>query len=231
MPAVRVSNLSKHFRRFKRREGLLGAATDLFHRRWETLPAVEDISFSIEPGERVGYIGPNGAGKSTTVKMLTGILAPTSGEIESLGFVPHRDRQQYVRHIGVVFGQRTQLWWDLPLCETYSILKEIYDVSDEDYKERLNYLSDLLGIHEFIKQPVRTLSLGQRMRADIAASMLHNPSILYLDETTICLDVLVKEKIREIIKELNSKYKVTVILTIHDMSDIQELATRGWSFW
>ncbi|MBN2794276.1 MAG: ATP-binding cassette domain-containing protein [Clostridia bacterium] len=223
---IQVKNVTKDFTIYKKDSGFKGAVKGLFVRKKEIIKAVNDISFEIKKGEIIGYIGANGAGKSTTIKMMTGVLTPSSGEITVSGLIPHENRIENAKHIGVVFGQRTQLWWDLPLEETFTILKEIYNVPDDAYKERLDYLVNLLDIQAFIKQPVRTLSLGQRMRADLAAAMLHSPDILYLDEPTIGLDVLVKEKIRFAIKDLNEKYKVTVILTTHDMSDIQELATR-----
>lgn len=223
---IKINNVSKTFKVYKKEDGLKGAVKGLFKREKEYIHAVKDISFHVKRGEIIGYIGANGAGKSTTIKMMTGVLTPTSGQIEVCGLIPHKNRIENAKRIGVVFGQRTQLWWDLPLVETYSILKEIYEVEDQAFKERYDYLIDLLEIEPFIKQPVRTLSLGQRMRADLAAAMLHSPEILYLDEPTIGLDVMVKERIRKAIKELNQKFKVTVILTTHDMSDIQELASR-----
>ncbi|MBI9011418.1 MAG: ATP-binding cassette domain-containing protein [Clostridiales bacterium] len=223
---IKVKNVSKTFKVYKKDSGFKGAVKGLFKREKDYIDAVKDISFEIKKGEIIGYIGANGAGKSTTIKMMTGVLTPTSGMIEVNGLIPHDNRIENAKRIGVVFGQRTQLWWDLPLEETFSILKEIYNVEDEAFKERYDYLVELLEIEPFIKQPVRTLSLGQRMRADLAASMLHSPEILYLDEPTIGLDVMVKERIRKAIKELNEKFQVTVILTTHDMSDIQELASR-----
>ena len=174
----------------------------------------------------VGYIGSNGAGKSTTIKMMCGILTPTRGSIEIDGIEPYKKRKTIASKIGVVFGQKTQLWWDIPLIESFKVLKEIYRISDIDYQERLQFLYDVLGIKDFIKQPVRTLSLGQRMRADLAAAWLHNPKILFLDEPTIGLDVLVKEKIRNAIKMMNEKFNTTVILTTHDMQDIENLCKR-----
>jgi ABC-2 type transport system ATP-binding protein len=188
--------------------------------------AVDDISFTIEEGEIVGYIGSNGAGKSTTIKMMTGILTPSKGQCLVNGVDPSRDRMTNAKNIGVVFGQRTQLWWDLPLSESYTILKEIYDVSDEDYAERMEFLNAVLDLPEFFDRPVRTLSLGQRMRADLGAALIHNPKVLYLDEPTIGLDLLVKDKIREAIRVINEKYHTTVILTTHDIGDIEELCDR-----
>lgn len=226
MALIEVKNLSKTFKKPIRGNGVLSMIKTLFSRKYENIEAVKDISFSIEQGEIVGYIGANGAGKSTTIKMMCGILFPTNGEviIDQKSVLKHR--KEINQEIGVVFGQKTQLWWDIPLIETFKILKSIYSVSDEDYEERFNYLCDLLDLRSFMNQNVRSLSLGQRMRADFAASLIHNPKILYLDEPTIGLDVLVKDKIRKAIKELNHHYNTTVILTTHDMKDIEELCSR-----
>lgn len=223
---IKVENLSKEFKSNKKYPGFKGAIKSFFSREYVIKKAVDNISFEIEDGEIVGYIGANGAGKSTTIKMMTGILIPTSGTVSINGLIPYENREQNAKDIGVVFGQRTQLWWDLPLSETFSLLKEIYDVNDSDYKERMEFLNEVLEINEFILSPVRTLSLGQRMRADLAAALLHNPKIIYLDEPTIGLDVVVKEKVRSAIKEINKKYGTTVILTTHDLNDIEELCNR-----
>lgn len=223
---IEVKNLSKEFKIYKKDPGLLGSLKSIIKRKVEIKKAVDNISFNIDKGEIIGYIGPNGAGKSTTIKMMTGILVPSSGKCLVNGVVPYEDRMKNAMDIGVVFGQRTQLWWDLPLIETFSILKEIYEVSDKDFKNRMEFLNEVLDIPKFISNPVRTLSLGQRMRADLAASLIHNPKILYLDEPTIGLDVLVKEKMRDAIKTINKEYKTTVILTTHDMYDIEELCSR-----
>jgi len=198
----------------------------LFSREAEIKKAVDNISFHINEGEMVGYIGANGAGKSTSIKIMTGILVPSSGKCVVDGIIPYENRQKNAKKIGVVFGQRTQLWWDLPLTETFSILKDIYDVDDKTFKERMDFLNEVLDLQEFMSSSVRTLSLGQRMRADLAAALIHNPKILYLDEPTIGLDVMVKEKIRKAIKAINKEYKTTVILTTHDLSDIEELCNR-----
>ena len=226
MALIEVKNLKKEFKKPVRKEGVIGYIKSLFSRKYTSLYAVNDVSFSIDQGEIVGYIGANGAGKSTTVKMMCGILHPTSGSVT----IDNKDilkyRKQINKEIGVVFGQKTQLWWDIPLIETFKILKSIYEISDEDYKERFKFLCDLLDLNDFLDQNVRSLSLGQRMRADFAASLIHNPKILYLDEPTIGLDVLVKDKIRKAIKILNKKYKTTIILTTHDMKDIEELCSR-----
>lgn len=174
----------------------------------------------------VGYIGSNGAGKSTTIKMMSGILTPTSGTCVVNGLEPYKERKKNAQNIGVVFGQRTQLWWDLPLGETYTVLKEIYEVNSQDFEERMAFFNDVLNLQEFMHSTVRTLSLGQRMRADLAAALLHNPKVLYLDEPTIGLDVVVKDRIRQAIREINQKYNTTVILTTHDLNDIEELCQR-----
>lgn len=226
MSIISVKNLSKTFKKPIRKEGLGGMIKALFSRKYEEVHAVDGISFDIEEGEIVGYIGANGAGKSTTIKMMCGILHPTEGSISVDGLDFSKNRQQINKRMGVVFGQKTQLWWDIPLIETFKILKSIYEVPDEEYEERFNYLCDLLDMRPFLTQTVRSLSLGQRMRADFAAALIHSPKIVYLDEPTIGLDVLVKDKIRSAIKELNKKYNITVILTTHDMKDIEELCNR-----
>ena len=226
MSVIRVTNLVKIFRTFKRREGVLGSVQDLFHREYRNLVAVDGVSFNVEPGELIGYIGPNGAGKSTTIKMLTGILKPTSGEMEVLGFHPYRDRKAYTKHIGVVFGQRTQLWWDIAAQESFRLLARIYEVSDAQYRERMETLDRILALKELLHQPVRKLSLGQRIRCDIAASLLHNPEILFLDEPTISLDAVAKDSIRNFLSQINREFKTTVILTTHDLKEIEELCKR-----
>lgn len=226
MSIISVKELSKVFKKPQREEGLRGMIKALFSRKYDEVRAVDGISFDIEEGEIVGYIGANGAGKSTTIKMMCGILHPTSGSVTVGGLGFDKSRQQINKQMGVVFGQKTQLWWDIPLIETFKILKSIYEVSDEDYNERFEYLCDLLDLRPFLTQTVRSLSLGQRMRADFAAALIHSPKIVYLDEPTIGLDVLVKDKIRSAIKELNKKYNITVILTTHDMKDIEELCNR-----
>jgi ABC-2 type transport system ATP-binding protein len=226
MPIIEVEHLMKDFMVAKRETGLLGAMKSLVKREHIKKEAVKDVSFSIEEGEMVGYIGPNGAGKSTTIKMLTGILVPSSGRVKVNGIVPYENRQENAKNIGVVFGQRTQLWWDLPTIESFELLKEIYQVSNKRYKENMDTFTEILGLDEFLNTPVRQLSLGQRMRADIAASLLHDPPILFLDEPTIGLDVVAKEKMRTFIKEINNERKITVILTTHDMEDIEKLCER-----
>ncbi|WP_196001284.1 ATP-binding cassette domain-containing protein [Clostridium sp. 1001271B_151109_B4] len=223
---IRVENLSKEFKSNKKYPGFKGAIKSFFSTEYITKRAVDDISFEINDGEIVGYIGANGAGKSTTIKMMTGILTPTNGRVFVNGLVPYENREENAKNIGVVFGQKTQLWWDLPISETFSLLKDIYDVSDEDFEERMKFLKGVLGLEEFFLSPVRTLSLGQRMRADLAAALIHNPKVIYLDEPTIGLDVVVKENVRKAIKEINFKYGTTIILTTHDLDDIEELCNR-----
>ena len=223
---IRVENLSKEFKSNKKYPGFKGAIKSFFSTEYITKKAVDDISFEINDGEIVGYIGANGAGKSTTIKMMTGILTPTSGRVYVNNLVPYENREENAKNIGVVFGQKTQLWWDLPISETFSLLKDIYDVSDADFEERMKFLKEVLGLEEFFLSPVRTLSLGQRMRADLAAALIHNPKVIYLDEPTIGLDVVVKERVRKAIKEINEKYKTTIILTTHDLNDIEELCSR-----
>lgn len=223
---IELKNVSKEFVSPKKYPGFKGAIKGLFSNEKVKKVAVDDISFSIGKGEIVGYIGSNGAGKSTTIKMMTGILNPTTGTCMVDGIDPSKNRKENAQNIGVVFGQRTQLWWDLPLSESFTILKEIYDVSDEAYKEQMAFLNRVLELDEFFDRPVRTLSLGQRMRADLGAALLHNPKVLYLDEPTIGLDLVVKDNIRKAIKEINAKYQTTVILTTHDIGDIEELCSR-----
>lgn len=223
---IKVTNLSRDFKSNKKYPGFKGAIKSFFSREYVVKKAVENISFEIQDGEIVGYIGANGAGKSTTIKMMTGILTPTSGEILVNGICPYENREKNAMDIGVVFGQRTQLWWDLPLSETFSLLKDIYEVSDSDFEKRMKFLDEVLELEPFMLSPVRNLSLGQRMRADLAAALVHNPKIIYLDEPTIGLDVVVKENVRRAIKELNKEYGTTIILTTHDLSDIEELCSR-----
>ena len=223
---IYVENLRKEFKKTIKEPGVLGSFKSLFHPKTEKIVAVNDISFNVPEGEILGFIGPNGAGKSTVIKMLTGILTPTSGKCTINGRNPNENRKSYVKEIGVVFGQRTQLWWDLPLRETYAVLKEIYEVPDDKYHKRMAFLNEILDLEKFITSPVRTLSLGQRMRADIAASLLHSPKVLFLDEPTIGLDVVVKDNIRNAVNYINKQEKTTVILTTHDLADIELLAKR-----
>ena len=226
MAAIEVNHLVKQFRSIKKEKGLRGSIKGLFKPDKKILTAVNDISFSIERGEIVGYIGPNGAGKSTTVKMMSGILTPTSGEILINGISPAKDRKAVVQQLGVVFGQRTQLYWDLRLGESFELLRRIYRIDDKTYNDNLNMMYEILDIESIVDTPVRQLSLGQRMRGDLAAAMLHSPDVLFLDEPTIGLDVDAKHAIRKFIKEINETRKTTVILTTHDLGDIQELCKR-----
>lgn len=223
---IHVENLRKEFKKIIKEPGVRGSIKALFKPKKEIVKAVDGISFDVPKGEILGFIGPNGAGKSTVIKMLTGILMPTSGKCVINGQIPQQNRKNYVKEIGVVFGQRTQLWWDLALRETYSVLKEIYEVPDDKFKQRMAFLNEVLELDSFITSPVRTLSLGQRMRADIAASLLHSPKVLFLDEPTIGLDVVVKENIRNAIRKINEEEGTTVILTTHDLSDIELLCKR-----
>jgi ABC-2 type transport system ATP-binding protein len=226
MALIEARGLTKEFKIFNRREGIQGAFKDLFDRDYRVLRAVDGIDFLVERGEMVGYIGANGAGKSTTIKMLTGILVPTAGTVQVNNYIPHKQREIYTRDIGVVFGQRSQLWWDIAVIESFKLLRRIYDISKNDFTNRLEQFCQLLEMEDFLHLPVRKISLGQRMRCDLVAALLHNPSILFLDEPTIGLDVLAKAKIRDFLKEINKEYKTTVILTTHDLGDIEALCPR-----
>ena len=226
MPLIRVSHLVKEYKTYDRRQGISGAFLDLLFREYKTLRAVDDISFEIEKGEIVGYIGANGAGKSTTIKILCGILFPTSGEVVVDGRVPFADREAHVRNIGAVFGQRSQLWWDLAAGESLHLLARIYGLSDAEYAQRMDEFDKVLELKEFLKTPARKLSLGQKMRCELAASLIHNPNIVFLDEPTIGLDVSVKQSIRDFVHRINKERGVTVILTTHDLRDIEELCSR-----
>jgi ABC-2 type transport system ATP-binding protein len=226
MSLIDVQDLSKAFRIAKRRSGALGALKTLFAREYRTVQAVEGVSFTLEAGEMVGYLGPNGAGKSTTIKMLTGILVPSGGRIVVDGREPHRQRVEHVRRIGVVFGQRSQLWWDLPTIESFELLRYIYRIPADRWRLNLGAFTELLELGPFLETPVRQLSLGQRMRADLCAALLHEPSILFLDEPTIGLDVVAKERIRQFLAHINRERGVTVILTTHDLQDIERLCPR-----
>lgn len=223
---IHVKGLQKVFRIHQARSGLAGAFRDLFNREYKTVRAVDGVSFDVEPGEMFALIGENGAGKSTTIKMLTGILTPTDGEIQINGYVPFKEREKYVKSIGVVFGQRSQLWWDLSPMESFRLLRHVYQMEETAGKLWLDRLIEELDIGSFINQPVRKLSLGQRMRCEIAASLIHKPALLFLDEPTVGLDVLVKQKIREFLKNLNETEKMTILLTTHDVSDIEALCKR-----
>ena len=224
--AIEMKNVVKEFKVLNRHEGLKGSLRDLFSRDYKTVTAVDHISINIKPGEIVGYLGPNGAGKSTTIKMMSGVLEPTSGEILVNGVVPYKNRTRNAENIGVVFGQRSQLWWSLPLIESFKLLKEIYMIPTTDYERMLELYRELADIESLLHKPVRQMSLGQRTLSDILAAFLHNPKIVFLDEPTIGLDVSMKAKIRELIKGLNKEKNTTVILTTHDMGDVDALCQR-----
>lgn len=223
---IKVKDLSKEYKIVQRDPGLKGALKSLVHRRCVTKEAVKGISFDIENGEMVGYIGANGAGKSTTIKMLCGILTPTGGSVSVNGITPYKDRMNNAKQIGAVFGQRTQLFWDIPVRESYDLLRHIYEIPKEQYEETLEMFIDVLHLQPLLSIPVRQLSLGQKMRCELAAAFLHRPDVVYLDEPTIGLDIAVKVRIREFIKEMNKKWGTTVILTTHDMQDIEEICSR-----
>lgn len=223
---IKVQNLQKTFKVSKRPKGLPGTIANLFVPKYNEKVAVDGINFEIQKGEAVGFIGSNGAGKSTTIKMMSGILFPTRGSVEVMGFNPQKDRRQYVSHIGVVFGQKSQLSWDLPVIDSFELLKHIYRIPEDKYQENLKMFTELLDMNSFIEQPVRQLSLGQRMRADIAAALLHSPDLVFFDEPTIGLDVLAKEKIREFVRYMNKEKHVTMVFTTHDMKDIEATCDR-----
>ena len=226
MSFIEVKQINKTFKVPLKSTDKFGALKTFFSRKYKYIDAIKDISFSIDKGEIVGYIGPNGAGKSTTIKILSGILVPDNGKVVIDKKVPWKDRREYVKDIGVVFGQRSQLWWDIPAIDSFNLLKDIYKIPEDKYKEKLNELVELLNLKDIINIPVRQLSLGSRMRCEIAASLLHSPKILFLDEPTIGLDAVSKVIVRDFIKKLNKKDNVTVILTTHDMADIEALAKR-----
>ena len=224
--AILMKDLCKDFKVLNRHEGLKGSIRDLFSRDYKTISAVKDVSLTIGKGEIIGYLGPNGAGKSTTIKMMTGVLEPTSGEILVNGNIPYKDRTRNSERIGVVFGQRSQLWWSLPLIESFNLLRDIYMIKQKDYEDMLELYRSLVDLEPIIKKPVRQMSLGQRTLSDILAAFLHNPDIVFLDEPTIGLDVSMKAKIRDLISGLNKTKNTTVILTTHDMGDVDALCRR-----
>ena len=226
MNIISVKNLCKSYKVAKRNSGFLNAVRSFFKREYKIVEAVKDITFTIEKGEVVGYIGPNGAGKSTTIKMLSGILQPDSGSIKINGMNPSIDRKKYVKEIGVVFGQKSQLWWDIPAVDSFDLLRDIYEIPMDEYIKTRDELVELLKIGEIIKLPVRQLSLGERMKCELVASLLHNPKILFLDEPTIGLDAVSKVVVRDFIKKINKEKLVTIILTTHDMADIESLVKR-----
>ncbi|HIS49370.1 MAG TPA: ATP-binding cassette domain-containing protein [Candidatus Gallacutalibacter pullistercoris] len=226
MSFIEVRNLCKEYRIVQTEKGISGAVKSLFHRQYTVKQAVNDVSFSLEKGEVVGYIGPNGAGKSTTMKMLSGVLIPTSGSVEVGGLVPYRQRRENARHIGVVFGQRSQLYWDLPISDTFDLYESLYDIPKEKFRKNCAFYTELLEMGDFIGQPVRQLSLGQKMKANIAIALLHDPDVLYLDEPTIGLDVTSKKVLRDAIRSINEEKKTTIMLTTHDMEDIEAVCQR-----
>ena len=226
MSFIEVSNITKTFKVVEKKSGLKESFKSFFKRDYKIIEAIKDISFKVEKGEVVGYIGPNGAGKSTTIKILSGILTPTSGKCKIGKMIPWENRKEYVKKIGVVFGQRSQLWWDIPAEDTFDLLKDIYDIEENKYQKIKEELVEKLNLKDIINVPVRQLSLGQRMRCEIAASLLHEPEILFLDEPTIGLDAISKQLVRDFIKRINKEKKTTIILTTHDMSDIDALAKR-----
>ena len=223
---IELKSISKQYKIALKEKGLKGTIKSFFKRKYKTIDALKDVSFRIDEGEIVGYIGPNGAGKSTTIKIMCGILAPTSGECVINGFNPYKQRKDYVKNIGAVFGQRSNLSWDLPIIDSYELLKEIYNVSNDDYKQRLQKITKILGLEELLNVPTRQMSLGQRMKCELAGVLIHNPKILFLDEPTIGLDSTAKLAVRDMIRKINKEMKVTVILTTHDMNDIEALANR-----
>lgn len=226
MKMIEVRNLKKEYRIAKKSTGMLGNLKHLVMPRYEALEAVRGITFSIGEGESVAFLGLNGAGKSTTIKMLTGILRPSEGTVKIMGQDPFSNRIDNARKIGVVFGQKTQLWWDIPVIETFRLLKNVYEIPERQYSRNMDRFSDILGLHDFLSQPARKLSLGQRVRADLAASLLHEPPILFLDEPTIGVDVTAKQKIYEFLKETNREKKTTILLTSHDMKDLESICRR-----
>ena len=226
MAIIEVNNLVKKYKIIEKEEGLKGYLKHLVKPKYKEFKAVDGITFNIEEGELVGYIGENGAGKSTTIKMLTGLLTPTSGNVIVNGLIPNEKRIQNNKNIGAIFGQKTQLWWDLPVIESFELIKKMYKIPEKDYKENLEKFTKILELKELLNKQVKNLSLGQKMRCEIAATFLHNPKIVYLDEPTIGLDVFVKENIRKFIKDINKEKKTTVILTTHDLKDIEDICNR-----
>lgn len=225
-PIIQVQNLVKTYKVHKKEPGLTGSIKSLFLRRYEEVHAVKDISFEIQPGELIGFIGPNGAGKTTTLKCLSGLLYPSGGKVNVLGYVPFQRKTPFLKQIALVMGQKNQLWWDLPPTETFLLNKEIYEIPDKRYKETLHDLVELLDVKDVLNIQVRKLSLGQRMKCELIAALLHSPKVLFLDEPTIGLDVVMQKKLRDFLKEYNKKYKSTIILTSHYMEDVRQLCER-----
>ena len=226
MPIIKFNNISKDFKISIREKGVWGAIKGLFKRKHKIINALSNVSFEINEGDIVGYIGPNGAGKSTTIKIMSGILNPTSGECEIDGYCPSKDRKKYVKNIGVVFGQRSQLWWDVPVIESFDLLKDIYKIPNDKYKENLELLTKTLKLEDLLNRPLRQLSLGQKMKCELAGALLHKPKILFLDEPTIGLDAVTKLAVRDFVKYINKEWGTTVILTTHDMNDIEALTNK-----
>ena len=225
-PIIKVHNLKKHFKVAQKGEGFTASITSLFKREYREVKAVDGISFEIQPGEMVAFLGPNGAGKTTTLKMLSGILYSTSGEIKVLGFTPHERKPKFQKQISLVMGQKNQLWWDLPPTDTFLLNKDIYKIPNDQYNSFLDELTELLEVKDILSTPVRKLSLGQRMKCELIASLLHKPTTIFLDEPTIGLDIVVQKKIRAFLKEYNKKYNATIILTSHYMDDVKEICDR-----
>jgi ABC-2 type transport system ATP-binding protein len=223
---IELKGVGKTFKVARRGKGTLAALQSLFHRQYDLVRALDSVSFRVDEGEIVGYIGPNGAGKSTSIKVMSGILVPDEGDCEIMGFAPWKQRREYVRQIGVVFGQRTQLWWDVPIIDSFELLRDIYSVPQPEYARNLELLTQTMDLSAFLRTPLRQLSLGQRMRAEIAASLLHSPKLLFLDEPTIGLDAPSKLAVRQFIRQINAETKLTVLLTTHDMNDIDALTDR-----
>lgn len=223
---IELRDISKTFRVARRNAGFSEAAKALFHREYHEIHALDSVSFTVETGEMVGYIGPNGAGKSSTIKVMSGILTPDSGTCVIDGLTPWKKRREHAKRIGVVFGQRSQLWWDVPVADSFELIRDIYEIDGAEYQRNLDEMTELLELADIMRTPARQLSLGQRMRCEIAASLLHSPSILFLDEPTIGLDAVSKLAVRAFIKELNARRKTTVLLTTHDMNDIEALCAR-----
>lgn len=223
---IELKNINKTFRVVKKTSGAREAFKAMFHREYKEIEALKDLSLKVNEGEIVGYIGPNGAGKSTSIKVMSGILTPDSGECSIMGYTPWKDRRRYVKNIGVVFGQRSQLWWDVPVMDSFLLLKDIYTIPEKMFRENVTMLTEMLHLNEFINQPLRQLSLGQKMRAEIAGSLLHNPQLLFLDEPTIGLDAITKLSVRNFIKTVNKEKGTTIMLTTHDMNDIDAITDR-----
>jgi len=226
MEIIRVTNLERTYKGHKRGHGLAEAIKSLFSRKIVLSQALKSVSFTINQGEVVGFVGPNGAGKSTTIKILSGVLYPTAGEVDVLGYTPWKDREKYVQNIGVVFGQKSQLWWELPPIDSFHLSKAMYKIPETDFNERLSQMSKMLNVEEIMHRPTRELSLGERMKCEFIMALLHRPKILFLDEPTIGVDAISKDEIRDFLADINKKEKTTIILTTHDMDDIEELCER-----